>query len=158
MVCCEERLAFAIPIAAHLDLGGVLEDALLLQPMREELTRYNWSPGDVQAYTRSLGLEEMMPRIPKEQIFFIAGKYDRLLHARRIRQLWQRWQRPPIHWYEGGHLGIFTHLGSSLGHSRDFLASLGLVPERSESTSQAAFFPPPLPHRSLPRLSATHPL
>lgn len=135
LVCFEERLAFAIPIAAHLDLGGVLEDALLLQPMREELARYHWSPADVQAYARSLGLEEVVPRIPKEQIFFIAGKYDRLLHARRIRELWQRWQRPPIHWYEGGHLGIFTHLGSSLRHSRDFLFGLGLVPERSAPTT-----------------------
>ena len=106
--------------------------------MREELARYNWSPCDVRAYTRDLGLEEAAPQIPTERILFIAGKYDRLLHARRIRELWQRWQRPPIHWYEGGHLGIFTHLRSSLQHSRDFLSGLGLVPERSRAAPETA--------------------
>lgn len=137
--CFEERLAFSIPVAAHLDLAGVLADASLLKPMRVELASHGWAPRDVDDFSRSLGLSELTPSIPTERMLFIAGKHDRLLSAHRTEELWARWDRPPIHWLDSGHLGIFTHMGESLDVSRDFLAGLGLVPERAVAEA-----PPPL--------------
>ena len=125
----EPRLAFAIPIAAHLDLAGVLEDAALLQPVRSELEAHGWSPSDVEAYTRSLGLYDMQPGIDPERILFVVGEYDRILTTERSRALWQRWGQPPIHLFPGGHLGILLHLRGCLKAARSFVG--GLEPSQS---------------------------
>lgn len=127
LAALDERLAFAIPIAAHLDLAGVLADASLLRPMREELASHGWGPAEVDAYIASVGLADLTPRLPRERLLFVAGIHDRLLSAHRTHALWQRWGEPAIHWYDAGHLGIFTHLGSSVRAIRRFLEGAALV-------------------------------
>lgn len=138
LAALDERLDFAIPIAAHLDLAGVLADASLLRPMRDELRTHGWGPAEVDAYIASVGLGELSPRVPRERILFVAGIHDRLLSAHRTHTLWQRWGEPPIHWYDAGHLGIFTHLGSSVRAIRRFLDGLGLVPSAKAASNDAA--------------------
>ena len=122
----EPSLEFAIPIAAHLDLAGVLEDAALLRPVRKELEEHGWQPSDVKAYTRSLGLHEVMPCIPKDRILFVVGKYDRILRTDRTEALWERWGNPAIHWFPAGHLGILTHIRGVLDVSKQFVDGLQL--------------------------------
>jgi len=126
LACFEERLAFCIPVAAHLDLAGVLNDAGLLRPMRTELERHGWRPEDVSAHTQSLGLDRVMPKIDRDRILYVVGNYDRILSAHRCEALWQRWGQPPIHRFAGGHLGILTHMGTTLGVARSFLDGLGV--------------------------------
>ena len=128
VTCFDERPAFAVPVAAHLDLAGVLEDATMLQSMRHELQSHGWGVEDVGSYCTDLGLQDIQPRISRDRMLFVAGRYDRVLHADRITALWDRWGRPPIHWYEGGHLGIATHLRGTVARTRQHLESLGLVP------------------------------
>ncbi len=128
LAALDSRFAFAVPVAAHLDLAGVLADASLLRPMREELARFGWGPAQVDGYVSTIGLHDMAPRIPRERMLFVAGRHDRLLHAERTQALWSRWGEPPIHWYEGGHLGIFTHLPGIVRATRTFLEGIGLVP------------------------------
>ena len=124
LTCFEERLAFAIPVAAHLDLAGVLADAGLLVPMKRELQRHGWGPEDVHHYTRSLGLHVLMPCIQRQRILFVAGRYDRILHSDRTTALWYHWGQPAMHWFDGGHLGILTHMGGTLKASRSFIDDL----------------------------------
>ena len=124
LACFEPTLDFAIPVSAHLDLAGVLADAALLVPMRKDLARHGWGPEDVHAYTHSLVLNEALPVVPKERLLFVVGRYDRILHTDRTVDLWQRWGRPPIHWFEAGHLGILTHIGGILGAARTFIDDL----------------------------------
>jgi pimeloyl-ACP methyl ester carboxylesterase len=126
LACFEPRLAFAIPVAAHLDLAGALEDAQLLTPMRVALARRGFGPEDVAAHTRSLGLHEVTPCIPRERIMLVMGRYDRILTAPRTEALWARWDKPRLHTFPGGHMGIITHLGGILRESRSFLDGLDL--------------------------------
>ncbi len=127
LACFEERLAFCIPVAAHLDLAGVLLDAGLLLPMREELEAHGWRHEDVAAYTQNLGLDGVLPKIGRERILYVVGMYDRILSTDRCEALWRRWGEPPIHRFAGGHLGILTHLGTTLAVGRRFLDGLELV-------------------------------
>ncbi len=140
LTALDDRLAFSIPVAAHLDFAGVLADASLLRPMRDELAQHGWGLAEVDAYIASVGLNALSPRIPRERILFVAGVHDRLLSAHRTHALWQRWGEPAIHWYDAGHLGIFTHLGGSVRVMRRFLEALGWVPDAA--TVAAAPGPP----------------
>ena len=126
LACFEPRLAFCMPVAAHLDLAGVLADSGLLLPMREELARHGWRPEDVEAYTRGLGLDHVMPCIDRDRILMVVGRYDRILSTHRCEALWRRWQEPPIHYFDGGHLGILTHINGTLRVARQFLDGLDL--------------------------------
>lgn len=124
LACFEPTLDFAVPVAAHLDLAGVLADAALLVPMRAELSRHGWGPQDVHTYTHSLGLNDVLPAIAPERILFVVGRYDRIMHTDRTVTLWKRWGEPPIHWFEAGHLGILTHLGGILAACKPFIAAV----------------------------------
>jgi hypothetical protein len=50
----------------------------------------------------------MTPCVPKERRFIYAGVADRLVHPRdQITRLWEHWERPELHWFQGGHIGFF---------------------------------------------------
>ena len=67
------------------------------------------------------------PRVARDRRFIFAGLADRLVHPnRQVRALWEHWQQPSIHWFEGSHIGFLWS-----GAVRDFvhraLAASGMV-------------------------------
>lgn len=54
-------------------------------------------------------------RVPRERRFLIAGKADALLPTRQARALWEHWERPTLHWFDGGHV-------AQLGRAEAFAA------------------------------------
>jgi hypothetical protein len=48
----------------------------------------------------------MKPHPPRDRLFLFAGLGDRLAPPDHVRALWRHWQRPRIHWYDGGHLSF----------------------------------------------------
>lgn len=47
------------------------------------------------------------PQVARERRFIFAGLADRLIHpGRQVRALWEHWQQPSIHWFEGSHIGF----------------------------------------------------
>ena len=44
------------------------------------------------------------PRVPEEGRFVFGGVADRLVPPNQVRRLWEHWDRPPVVWYQGGHL------------------------------------------------------
>ncbi len=49
----------------------------------------------------------LVPQVPHDRRFIFAGLADRLIHPhRQARALWDHWQRPPIYWFEGSHVGF----------------------------------------------------
>jgi hypothetical protein len=67
------------------------------------------------------------PRVPRDRLFIFAGLGDRLVHPRRqVRTLWDHWQQPAIHWFEGSHVGfLWSEAVRSFIHQA--LESSGLV-------------------------------
>jgi len=67
------------------------------------------------------------PLVAHDRRFIFAGLADRLVHPRRqVRALWDHWQKPPIHWFEGSHIG-FLWSGAVRHFVHDALVSSGLV-------------------------------
>ena len=129
----EPEASFCVAVAAHLDLAGVLADASLVGLMRRELGRHGWTPADLRRFMHDVGAYRWRPLIPAERILLVAGEHDRFLRAERVKAQWELWGRPRLHWYPGGHLGIFTQASSYLPVVRDFLA---------ERTAQAGVVTP----------------
>ena len=45
------------------------------------------------------------PKVPRDGRFIFAGRGDRLANPEHARRLWEHWERPPISWYWGSHIG-----------------------------------------------------
>jgi hypothetical protein len=46
-------------------------------------------------------------RVPRERLFIVAGRGDRIVPPEHPSALWRHWGEPAIHWFNGGHLTPF---------------------------------------------------
>jgi hypothetical protein len=77
----------------------------------------------------------LVPRVPHDRRFIFAGLADRLIHPhRQARALWDHWQRPPIYWFEGSHVG-FLWSGGVRTFVHQSLSSSGMLANASELQS-----------------------
>lgn len=51
----------------------------------------------------------MVPQVPLERRFIFGALADRFVPPPQVEALWRHWERPPILWYPGGHLGFRFH-------------------------------------------------
>jgi hypothetical protein len=58
----------------------------------------------VRAITHVVSPLAFTPRIPRERRFIYAGVADRVARPDQARALWRHWDRPDIHWFQGGHI------------------------------------------------------
>lgn len=58
----------------------------------------------VRAITHVVSPLAFHPRVPREARFIYAGVADRIARPDQARALWRHWDRPDIHWFQGGHV------------------------------------------------------
>ena len=58
----------------------------------------------VRAITHVVSPLAFTPKIPHEGRFIYAGIADRIARPDQARALWRHWDRPAIHWFQGGHI------------------------------------------------------
>jgi hypothetical protein len=64
------------------------------------------------------------PKVPQGRRFIFAGHGDRLAFPTHARRLWEHWERPPISWYWGSHVG-YLWSRQVAGFLEDSLAASG---------------------------------
>lgn len=138
LAALDERYAFAAPMVAHLDLGAVIGDGPALAPVRAALARHGWSPRQVTELMGSLGWNDLQPVVPPDRQMWVAARYDRFFRPRKVRALWERWGKPEIYWYEGGHMEIATHLWSAVTRLGAFLEHVPLCEPGASRPARAA--------------------
>ncbi|MCU1449467.1 MAG: hypothetical protein JWP02_1637 [Acidimicrobiales bacterium] len=77
------------------------------------------------------------PKPPRERRYLFAGTGDRMSTAGQARRLWEHWDRPPMAWYPGGHVGFFW-AGDISRFVEDALAESGLAEQGSTSRRTTA--------------------
>jgi hypothetical protein len=58
----------------------------------------------VRAITHVVSPLAFAPRVAREGRFIYAGVADRVARPDQARALWRHWDRPAIHWFQGGHI------------------------------------------------------
>jgi hypothetical protein len=124
--CVDPRLAFAVPIVANLDLAGALAEAPIFTRLRADLAKRGVGPAELRALLGDLGWDRIRPVIPRERMFWIAAEHDKLLTPERTRALWEAWDRPPIHWFPGGHIGFLFYARRYIDAMGSYFAGLDL--------------------------------
>ena len=94
------------PVSPILDtrLGtNVREDLSACRMLDRERLGRSWkiiSPGALR------------PRVPRDRILLVAGRYDRIMLPESVLRLWNAWQRPRLQWMNRGH---YTMLATNRG-------------------------------------------
>ncbi len=69
------------------------------------------------------------PLVPWERRMIIGGLGDRLAPPSHARALWERWERPRLHWYPGNHT-LHVNRGAYLKEMRAFMSDNGVLGTR----------------------------
>jgi hypothetical protein len=67
------------------------------------------------------------PRLPKERILMIAGRYDRIMLPVSVRRLWRAWGRPPIRWMNRGHYSLLATNRGLMSHAIPFMKRMASI-------------------------------
>lgn len=121
----EAGLACVIAGVPAVDFAELLERHAPAQVRR--LPGFVEMTGEARLAHRVISPLSLSPRVPHERRFIFAGLGDRLVHPRKqVRALWDHWQQPSIHWFEGSHVG-FLWSGAVKSFIHDALSTSGLV-------------------------------
>ena len=104
----DERPKAVISILGGGSLAQILWDGYQLGRSRKQLEAGGVSFADLERYWALLGPANWQPRVARERILLLAGKYDPIVTPENVDRLWQQWNRPDIHWYPCGH-GTIAH-------------------------------------------------
>ena len=77
------------------------------------------------------------PKVPADRRFIYAGIADRVVRPDQARALWRHWDRPPIHWYPGGHV-MAQFKESVYDFVEDALRRCELLPPRTTEKPRRA--------------------
>ena len=61
------------------------------------------------------------PRVPKERILLIAGRYDRIMLPASVKRLWNAWGRPRLQWMNRGHYTLLATNRALMRHAVSFM-------------------------------------
>ncbi len=129
MAALRDDLAFVVPVVAPVCIGD------LAWRFMSGSARYRGHGAE------ALGRDEFraayrihsplahVPRVPRERLFIVAGRGDRVVPSEHPRWLEEHWGRPRTMWFSGSHLAPFGR-PEVLAKLRDFLHDLGLQPPR----------------------------
>ena len=77
------------------------------------------------------------PRVPKERILLIAGRYDRIMLPSSVRLLHRAWGRPRLQWLRRGHYTMLAATGGLMAYAIPFMRRRCARQARQEAASAA---------------------
>jgi hypothetical protein len=73
----------------------------------------------------------LRPRVPRDRILLVAGRYDRIMLPVSVRRLWRAWDRPRLVWLNRGHYTLLATNGGLMARALPFIrACLDAAPAR----------------------------
>jgi pimeloyl-ACP methyl ester carboxylesterase len=111
--CCmaavvDERPKAVISILGGASLARIVWDGYQLGRSRRQLRSAGVTIADLEHYWSLLGPGNFKPKIDREKVLMLAGKYDPIVTPGNVKRLWENWGKPEIAWYPCGH-GTIAH-------------------------------------------------
>jgi hypothetical protein len=80
--------------------------------------------GKVTRAWRIISPGAFRPKVPKERILLLAGRYDRIMLPVSVRRLWNAWGRPRLQWLDRGHYGLLATNRGLMAHAIPFMRGM----------------------------------
>lgn len=126
--CCMTAVVDDRPKAVISILGGgslaqIIEDGYQMGRSKRQLQAGGVSADDLERYWALLGPGNWQPKVAKERVMMVAGRYDPIVRPANVERLWQAWKRPRVHWYSAGHATIVTYHHAIRDEITQFMAT-----------------------------------
>lgn len=109
--CLKPLPDYAIPMIAHLELPDAIEEAPILWRMKDDLARFGIDAAHRREIFTRVTLSQAAPLLPNDRQLWVAAREDGYLKAELVEQQWNRWNKPPILWINGGHMTFPLAIG-----------------------------------------------
>ena len=103
----EPNLDFAIPISPVVSVADLLMTWPIRGPFRSSLREPDVLLRELRRMLAVTSPLSHSRKIDRDKIFLVAGRADRIAPATHTEQLWNHFDRPRVHWSEGGHVLYF---------------------------------------------------
>lgn len=105
----DDRPQAVISILGGGSLAQILWDGYQLGRSRAQLVKRGVTLAELERDWALLGPTNGQPKVARERILLLAGKYDPVVTPDNVDRLWQAWDHPQLHWYPSGHGSIIFH-------------------------------------------------
>ncbi len=106
LACFEPQTDIAVMVAPPVDLSKMFSASRLGRIFEKENPRAERMLRLYSDLLERLGLQNMTPITPKNQIFIAEALYDGMVPPPLIEELWAAWGHPAIRRYSHGHLSV----------------------------------------------------
>src|SRR3989442_7937514 len=125
MTAVRDDWAFAVLGGAGDSPVSPILDTRLGRNIREDLAACGMlDRGRLQRAWKVISPGAFRPRLPKERIPLIAGRYDRIMLPASVRRLWRAWGRPRIQWMNRGHYALLATNRGLMSHAIPFMKTM----------------------------------
>src|SRR6266571_5619594 len=125
MAAVRDDWAFAVLGGAGDSPVSPILDTPLGRNIREDLDACGMlDRGKLERAWRVISPAAFRPRLPKERILLIAGRYDRIMLPASVRRLWRAWGRPRIQWMNRGHYALLATNRGLMSHAIPFMKTM----------------------------------
>lgn len=136
-VCAEHRFDFAVPMIGNLNISRLIMETPILANVRAELEAMGLSADFARESLRRGGLEDLMPRMPHENILFVAAEEDQLITAESMRDVINRWSGVRELWVRGGHMTGLPYIIRAMPEIRGHVDDMVWRRRRTEAMLRA---------------------
>lgn len=105
----DDRPKAVISILGGGSLAQLIEDGYQMGRSKRQLQAAGVSAADLERYWALLGPGNWQPKVDKERVLMVAGRYDPIVKPGNVERLWQAWHQPRLHWYSAGHATLVTY-------------------------------------------------
>lgn len=121
-----DELAFCIPVVPLVSMSEIAYKILEASPNYSKFVDEGLTKELLEALYYMHSPLNFKPKMSKEQFLIIGGKNDRVLPEEHTRMLYNHWNYPKLHWFNGGHFALFER-EKVFFRIKSFFADLGLL-------------------------------
>ncbi len=125
-----DPLAFVIPVVPLVSIADLVWDVFCKRPVDADPAKtqelFGFSRDELHALYAVHCSLSYKPKVPLNRRLILAGIGDPIIPRTQPEMLWEHWEKPRIHWFEGGHLGQIAEANALL-QVHQFLLSLKLA-------------------------------
>lgn len=104
--CVDPLPDFIIPIIGHLELQDAVEHAPILWRMKHDLEKWGIDHAARTKLFERLRITNYQPKLERHKQLWIEAREDVYIDAKMVEKQWERWNKPPIFWIDGGHMSF----------------------------------------------------
>ncbi len=122
MACVKRDASFLVMAGCGDSILSPILDTPLGRNVREDLSQSDLLDREkLKVFWGTISPASWRPRLSRDRILLVAGRYDRIMLPDSVSRLWDAWDRPDLRWLPRGHYTLLATPGALFRTSLPFI-------------------------------------